>query len=56
MPGPPRRTKSKPGLGSLFTRKEVFFSPYYAFIREFLLDAVWFIVKLVIPTLDNMYG
>ena len=56
MPGPPQQTKSEPGLGSLFTRKEVLFSPCYAFIREFLFDAVWFIMKLVIPTLNNTYG
>lgn len=48
--------KSEPGLGSLFTCKEVLFSPCYAFIREFLFDAVWFIMKLVIPTLNNTYG
>ena len=56
MPGPTQQTKSEPGLGSLFTCKEVLFSPCYAFIREFLFDAVWFIMKLVIPTLNNTYG
>jgi hypothetical protein len=46
--------KSKPGLGCpLSGRGEVLFNPGDTFIRELLFDAVWFVLKLVITTLDD---
>ena len=42
------------GLASPFSsRGEVLFSPGNAFIRELLFDAVWFVLELVITTLDE---
>jgi hypothetical protein len=35
------------------SRGKVFFSPDNAFIGELLFDAVWFVLKLVITTLDD---
>ena len=48
--------KSELGLGlagPFSSRGEMLFSPGNAFICELLFDAVWFILKLVITTLDD---
>jgi hypothetical protein len=34
--------------------KEVPFSPCGTFIRELLFDAVWLVLKLMIPTLERV--
>ena len=47
--------KSEPGLGCLLNgQNEVLFSPRGTFIRELLFDAVWLVLKLMIPTLERM--
>ena len=35
-------------------RNEVLFSPCGTFIRELLFDAVWLVLKLMIPALECM--
>jgi hypothetical protein len=47
--------KSEPWLGCISSgRNEVLFSPCGTFIRELLFDAVWLVLKLMIPTLKPM--
>jgi hypothetical protein len=52
----PQRKKSEPGLGCVFNngRTEVHFSPCGTFIRELLFDAVWLVLKFMIPTLERV--
>jgi hypothetical protein len=62
--GHPRRKKSRPGLdcrpngvglnglGCLLHTVEARFSPFDAFIRELLFDAIWLVVKFMIPFLQ----
>lgn len=45
--------KSEPGLGCLGGRNKVLFGPCGTFVRDLLFDAVGFVVKLMVPTLEH---
>ena len=49
-----QKSQSELGLRGLSRSREVLLGPRGAFIREFLLDAVWFIVKFMISTLKSV--
>jgi hypothetical protein len=47
--------KSEPGLACPINgRNKVLFSPCGTFIRELLFDAVWLVLKFMVPTLERM--
>ena len=46
----------KLGLCGISGRREVRLGPFYAFIREFLLDPVRLVLKFVISTLDDEHN